>query len=55
MFLTNSIVSAMMLILSPSGFVAFVAGLSVIEGLNVEDTGEIDPLYKRVRRSENVF
>lgn len=43
-FLTNSMVSAMMLTLSPSGFVALAAGFSVIEGLNAEETGETNPL-----------
>lgn len=54
-FLTNSMVSAMMLTLSPSGVVAFAAGFSVIEGLNADDTGEMNPLYNKVRRSAKVF
>lgn len=48
-------VSAMMLTLSPSGVVAFAAGFSVIEGLNADDTGEMNPLYNKVRRSAKVF
>lgn len=54
-FLTNSMVSAMILTLSPSGLVALAAGFSVMEGLNVDETGEMNPLYNKVRRSAKVF
>lgn len=56
-FLTNSIVSAMIWTsgLLFEGLVAFGAGRSVIEGLKSVETGDMYPLYNKMRLSVKVF